>query len=84
MTSVEKLDKNMVFDSKIERDGLVFKSIEEAPFKVYGVFKDYAPDLQRTIWSRMPDEISKDISIHGHNISRQTAGGRIRFKTDSP
>lgn len=84
MTSVEKLDKNMVFDSKIEREGLVFKNIEEDPFKVYGVFRDYAPDLQRTIWSRMPDEISKDISIHVHNISKQTAGGRIRFKTDSP
>ena len=84
MTSVEKLDKNMVFDTKIEREGLVFKSIEEAPFKVYGVFKNEAPDLTANIWTRMPNDVAKDISIHVHNISRQTAGGRIRFKTDSP
>lgn len=84
MTSVEKLDKNMVFDTKIEREGLVFKSIEDAPFKVYGVLRDNVPAMRKTIWTRMPDAIAKDISIHVHNISKQTAGGRIRFKTDSP
>ena len=89
MTSVEKLDKNMVFDSKIERDGLVFKNIEEEPFKVYGVFRDFVPEMQKESavcneYSQFMSEVSKDISIHVHNISRQTAGGRIRFKTDSP
>ncbi len=84
MTSVEKLDKNMVFDTKIQREGLVFKSIEEAPFKVYGVWRDTVPSMNKTIWSRMPDEIAKDISIHVHNISKNTTGGRIRFSTDSP
>ena len=84
MVSVEKLDKNMVFDSKIEREGLVFKSIESDPFKVYGLLRTNLGDTQTVVWSRMPDEVAKDISIHVHNISKQTTGGRIRFKTDSP
>ena len=84
MTSVEKLDKNMVFDSKIEREGLTFFDITKEPFKVYGVMRDEAPDLNTTIWTRIPNDAAKDISFHVHNISRQTAGGRIRFKTDSP
>lgn len=84
MTSVEKLDKNMVFDSKIEREGLTFMDIKKDPFKVYGVMRDFSFDGTTPIWSRIPNEISKDISVHVHNISKQTAGGRIRFKTDSP
>ena len=84
MVSVEKLDKNMVFDSKIEREGLVFKDIENAPFKVYGVKKMSIFGGQKIAWSRMPDEVSKDISVHIYNTSKQTTGGRIRFKTDSP
>ena len=84
MVSVEKLDKNMVVDTKIEREGLVFKDIEKDPFKVYGVMRTKVEETQAVIWSRMPDDVSKQISPHVHNISKQTTGGRIRFKTDSP
>ena len=40
MKDLSKIDKNFKIETKIEKQGIRFYSIEESPFKIYGVFKE--------------------------------------------
>lgn len=73
-----KIDKNMKVETKIERDGLTFYDIDEAPFKISGVFRE--GDRYR----RMPQAVAEPISDGLRWLHAHTSGGRIRFVTDSP
>ncbi len=77
VNDISKIDKNFVVETKIEKEGLKFHSPLEKPFKLYGVF--YADGFYR----RMPEEVGKNIERIHWGINR-TAGGRVRFKTNSP
>lgn len=75
---ISKLDKNMKIESALEREGLKFYNADSDAFRIYGVKKD------RGYYRRMPEEIAKQVSPGVHALSTNTAGGRIRFITDSP
>ncbi len=63
------------------RDGLKFYNANEAPFKLYGVFYDGER------FRRMPSEVDRAVKEESGGIaisSKDTAGGRIRFATNSP
>ncbi len=60
------------------RDGILFSNIEHPIFRVAGVTLG---DDGR--YHRMPYEIAKEVSSAVASLSRNTAGGRIRFVTDS-
>ena len=77
MSSISKIDKNFVINTNIQKDDIVFYDIEDAPFKVYGVF--WADGKYR----RMPEEAAKSVSSEVHRLHIRTAGGRVRFVTDS-
>ena len=78
MKSITDVDKNFKVETNIQRDGLKFFNAEEEPFKIYGVFRE--GDRFR----RMPEAVAKTVSPGVEFLHTNTAGGRIRFITDSP
>lgn len=78
MTDISKIDKNFEIKTDIEKDDIKFYNVEETPFRVYGVFKEKGK------YRRMPENIAKRVSAGVYQLHTNTAGGRVRFATDSP
>lgn len=78
MFDVSKVDKNFIVETKIEKHDIRFYDIDGAPFKIYGVFRENGK------YRRIPENIAKSVSEGVYNLHTNTAGGRIRFITDSP
>ena len=74
-----KIDTNMAVSSTIGEDDVVFYNVRKKPFAVYGLY-DYEnqPDFKR-----LPDEIGKNTNGGVATLYLHTAGGRVRFCTDS-
>lgn len=75
---ITKVDKNFIVESNINIPDIKFYDAKEAPFKIYGVF--YEDERFR----RMPKAIAKTVNDGVAGLHEHTAGGRIRFKTNSP
>lgn len=83
--NIGKLDKNMEVESTIVRAGLTYLDIDDKPFRIYGIWRE------RGFYARIPSEVcgvfNKQLTpkerANGHHKS-STAGGRVRFITDSP
>lgn len=73
---IRKIDKNME-QVVTTSDGMKFYALPCEPFKVYGVNHD-----ERGFY-RLGDEFAASVSEGVKFLARNTAGGRIRFKTDS-
>lgn len=73
-----KIDKNFAVQTEIDRTGLHFYDAEEAPFRVYGV------KMENGCYRRMPEEVARVVSDGVYGLHTNTAGGRVRFVTDSP
>ncbi len=78
MKDVSKVDKNFIVKTKIEKDDIKFFNPEEKPFELYGVVRE-GEKLRR-----MPEYIAKTVSEGVYALHANTAGGRIRFVTNSP
>jgi hypothetical protein len=76
--NIADIDKNMKVESALEREGLKFYNIDDEIFRIYGVKKDNG------YYRRMPESVAKEVSQGVFALSTNTAGGRIRFITDSP
>jgi len=77
MSDITKVDKNFVVKTKIDKDNIKFYDISEKPFKIYGVFKENGK------YRRMPENIAKTMSEGVRILHTNTAGGRVRFISDS-
>lgn len=77
MSSIAKIDKNFKIETKINKHDIKFYDVLEKPFKVYGVFYENGK------FRRMPQSVAKTISQGVYDLHAHTAGGRVRFKTDS-
>lgn len=73
MLQIERNATENIRDSK----HLVFRNIEEEPFSVYGVFYENGK------YRRLPQKIAKDVSKGVYTLHTNTAGGRVKFTTDS-
>ena len=78
MIDVAKIDNNFKIETSIKKQGIRFYSIDNPPFCIHGVFKEDG------MYRRMPQEVAKKVSDGVFSLHTHTAGGRIRFKTDSP
>ena len=76
---IRKIDKNFDISFSVPED-IEWISLEEIPFAVYGVTYSNEEGLYR----RLPKEIAESINEGVAELSKHTAGGRIRFVTDSP
>lgn len=79
MSDISKIDPNMRIETKINKPDIRFYDIKQKPFEVYGLY-NY---LNEDCYKRMPDDVAKSVSPSVATLSLQTAGGRIRFSTDS-
>ncbi len=77
---IEDLDQNLKVETTIEEPDLVWFDAKEAPFLLTGVL--YDAEMGRYL--RVPQAVAKDISkgVSG-SLNHCTAGGKLRFCTDS-
>lgn len=78
MKRIEEIDPNFAVEW-VDMNGVSFYDVREAPFTIYGL---YQPQTEK-VFRRMPEEIARDTSEGVYELHTHTAGGRIRFKTDS-
>ncbi len=77
-----KVDKNFSLDTKLDRDDIVWFNIKNAPFEFYGLYDPKNTDRKNFI--RMPEDVAASVSDGVRGLNYCTAGGRVRFSTDSP
>lgn len=78
MPSIYEIDKNFKIETSIGKDDIRFYDPLTSPFEINGVYYDDGK------YRRMPEEVAKTVSVGVHHLHSNTAGGRVRFKTDSP
>ncbi len=78
MTDIASVDKNFNFPTKIEKEDIKFYSVKDEPFKVYGIYYDNGR------YRRLPEEVAKTVNSGVLHFHSNTAGGRLRFITNSP
>lgn len=59
--------------------GTVFYDVRQAPFEIYGLYGA----TSEPVFKRLPDEIGQNVNNGVKSLYLDTAGGRVRFSTDS-
>ena len=77
MKDISQIDRNFAVETSLNIPNIRFYNIQEQPFSVYGIF------YENGRFRRMPEEVSKTVSDGVHNLHSFTAGGRVKFVTDS-
>lgn len=77
MFDISRVDKNFTTVSVINKDNMNFFNIMNSPFKICGVF------FENSKFRRIPESVAKSVSEGVYHLHDKTAGGRVRFKTDS-
>lgn len=80
MDSYINIDKNMIVNTTIEDAEVVWYDVRKAPFSLHGL---YEPQTM-PYFCRVPSDIAAATSEGVDKLSREPAGGRVRFSTDSP
>lgn len=76
---LSEIDKNLAVPTSLDIKGLEYRNALQDPFAVYGL---YHPK-ETGQYMRLPMEAAEKISPGVASLSTHTAGGRIRFRTDS-
>lgn len=74
---ISKIDKNFQVESKLNKKDIAFYNARFDPFTVYGVF------YKNGKFRRMNEDVAKSVSDGVYWLHSNTAGGRVKFKTDS-
>ncbi len=77
MKNIADIDKNFQVETKLDKGDIKFYNVKEYPSCVFGLMYD-------EIFRRMPEEIANKVNDGVKVLHTYTAGGRIRFKTNSP
>ena len=78
MFDISKVDSNFKIETNIQKTDIKFYRIDEEPFKIYGVFWENGK------YRRLPEDTAKKVSEGVYYLHSNTAGGRVRFITNSP
>ena len=78
MSDIAKIDKNFEVGKTIEKEGIRFYDSLSAPFVISGLM--YAEGK----FFRMTPSVAETVSDGVRRLNYHTAGGRIRFRTNSP
>ncbi len=79
MSNISKIDKNFKIETKIDKADIKFYDVKSGIFDVYGLYKFYETDK----YCRMDPVIADSLKTGVAALNWCTAGGRIRFKTNS-
>lgn len=77
---IESIDKNLSVSATVDAEDLRLYDVRKPPFRIYGL---YRPETEPE-FKRMPDGVAASVSKGVKSLARHTAGGRVRFSTDSP
>jgi hypothetical protein len=77
---ISEIDSNLKVNTGIKEEGMVFKSCFDMPFEIRGLAK---PEKSGKLY-RVSESVFPMMSESLNYLSRCTAGGRVRFRTDSP
>lgn len=78
MADFSAIDPNFRVETAFEEEGLAFFDAACPPFSLHGLLH------QEGIFRRLPRAVAEGISPEVAHLSPHTAGGRVRFCTDSP
>lgn len=78
MKDLTSVDKNFQLKTEINKEDVVFYNVLQSPFQIYGVF------YQDGKFRRLPESQAKAVNNSILILHAHTAGGRVRFKTNSP
>lgn len=76
---IDEIDKNLAVDKEIDKSGLNFFNMDDEPFVIYGGIKRGEDGRLY----RLPRDVAKRTSPGVLGLCTNTAGGRVRFRTDS-
>ena len=84
MADIGKIDEKLAVKKSINKDDIKFYDVREEPFKIYGLYNP----VTEPKFLRMPADIAYSVGSNQntHNVgvlTYHTAGGRVRFSTDS-
>ena len=74
-----EVDRNMLIETSINEPDIRFYDVREDPFEIYGLYDPKGQD----VFKRLPDEIGQNVNSGVKRLYLHTAGGRVRFSTDS-
>lgn len=77
---ISNVDSNLKVEKSVEREDVVWRSAKEGMFDLYGLLYT----KEEPGFYRIPAQVAKETSEGVYLLNTNTAGGRIRFKTDSP
>ena len=76
MTKLSQLDQN--FAARTEEDGLCYRNVAQLPELFYGLMWS-----EHEGYYRMPADVASTVNTQVRELAPCTAGGRVRFVTDS-
>ncbi len=76
--TIADVDRNFKVETTIQKEDLVFYDVRQQPFAVHGVYHEDGR------FRRLPEAVAAATSDGVHFLHTNTAGGRVRFRTDSP
>ena len=74
---ISKTDRNFAVQTSLDIDHIKFYNMREAPFSLYGVFWENGK------YRRLPEQVARSVSQGVYDAHIHTAGGRVKFITDS-
>lgn len=77
---IDEIDHNLKIESEITEPDLIWLNAREMPFEITGIMYDE----EQECFVRLPQSIADNVSEGVANLNHHTAGGRVRFRTDSP
>ena len=77
MKNISEIDSNFKVGTQINRDDITFYNCRNEKFDVYGIFHE------GECFHRLPEAVAESVSDKVQILGKNTAGGRVRFKTDS-
>ena len=80
MESYINIDPNMIVNTTVGDVEVAWYDVRRAPFALYGFYEP----LQTPYFRRLPEGVAEATSEGVAKLCRESAGGRVRFATDSP
>lgn len=77
---IEKVDRNLAVAASVNAPDLELHDVRNAPFQIYGLYNP----LTEPVFKRMPTAVAERTNDGVLSLHTHTAGGRVRFATDSP
>jgi len=80
MKDIGSIDADLRIDTKLDQPDIRFYSVKEEPFRIYGLL----PAKKGECFTRLPHDVAQNTNEGVAWLYTNTAGGRVRFATDSP